>query len=124
MRAMIRRMTERDRLPPGATIVGRVDVRMTAVIGASLDEVREAGKVRGPITERHIEIIETALANVCFAASNDPVYVGLWDDLVAVMRRRDRTVKSAATDMLPHKSAGDSSSSDFAELTMTAHKIT
>jgi hypothetical protein len=62
-------------------------------IARFLDEARAAAKVRGLLAEHHIETLETVLANACFAASNDPACVDFWDHVVAIIRRRDRTVK-------------------------------
>jgi hypothetical protein len=62
------------------------------VIARFLDEVRDAGKVRGLITEEHVAFIENILANAHHAAADNPALLDLWDALVAVIRT-DRTVK-------------------------------
>jgi hypothetical protein len=71
---------------PGATGDDPVIVRF-------LDEVREAGNVRGLITEAHVANIETILANLCFAASDDPGLVDLWDSVRALISDTSRSVK-------------------------------
>ena len=62
------------------------------VIVGFLEELREAGRERGSITEAHVAVVETVLANAHHAAADDPALLDLWDDLVAVIRS-DRTVK-------------------------------
>jgi hypothetical protein len=63
------------------------------VIVGFLDELREAGRQRGLITEAHVAVIETVLANLCFAAGDDPGLVDLWDSVRALISDTSRSVK-------------------------------
>lgn len=63
------------------------------VIEAFVADARAVMPSRPNLTEEHISFIENLLANVHHAAADDPALLALWDDLVAVIRRRDRTVK-------------------------------
>jgi hypothetical protein len=70
-----------------------------AVIEVFLDEVREAGKVRGLITEEHIAIVRSALVKANDAAAEYPDFVDVWDNVVAVIGNRDLSVKERLTGM-------------------------
>jgi hypothetical protein len=63
------------------------------VIVGFLDEVREAGKARGLLTEAHVANIETILANLCFAASDDSGLVDLWDSVRVLISDTSKSVK-------------------------------
>jgi hypothetical protein len=66
---------------------------MDNAIETFLDEAREAGKVRGLITEEHIEIIRSALVNGYNAAGDDPRLLDLWDGVRDVITDRRMSVK-------------------------------
>jgi hypothetical protein len=67
---------------------------MDNAIETFLDEAREAGKVRGLITEEHIEIIRSALVNGYNAAGDDPRLLDLWDGVRDVITDRRMSVKA------------------------------
>jgi hypothetical protein len=69
------------------------------VIETFLDEVREAGKVRGLITEEHVEIIRSALVNGYNAAGDDPRLMDLWDGVRDVITDRRMSVKARLAEM-------------------------
>ena len=65
-----------------------------SAIDAFLDEVREAGKVRGLLREEHVEIIRCALINSLNAAGEDPAaYGAMWRYAKAAITRTDWPVK-------------------------------
>jgi hypothetical protein len=66
---------------------------VTCEIESFIDEVREAGKVRGLLTEEHIEIIRTALVNGHAAAGESVELMELWDDVRDVIADRSKAVK-------------------------------
>jgi hypothetical protein len=62
-------------------------------IAAFVAELRAVMPSRPNVTEEHVTFIENILVNAHHAAADDPALLDLWDDLVTVIRRRDRTVK-------------------------------
>jgi hypothetical protein len=62
-------------------------------IAAFVAELRAILPSRPNLTEEHAAFITNVLANAHHAAADDPELLDLWDDLVAVIRRRDRTVR-------------------------------
>jgi hypothetical protein len=63
-------------------------------IAAFVAELRAVLSSRPNLTEEHVAFIENILANAHHAAADDPALLDVWDDLVAVIRRRDRPVKA------------------------------
>jgi hypothetical protein len=67
-------------------------------IAAFVAEIRAVLPSRPNLTEEHVAFIENILVNAHHAAADDPALLDLWDALVAVIRRRDRTVKERLTE--------------------------
>jgi hypothetical protein len=64
---------------------------MRPAIEQFIVEMREAGKVRGLLTEAHVEYIRDVLTGVAGAAEDHPV---LWRYALEAISRRDLTVKA------------------------------
>jgi hypothetical protein len=62
-------------------------------IASFVAELRAVMPSRPNVTEEHVAFIENILVNAHHAAAGDPALLDLWDDVVAVIRRRDRAVK-------------------------------
>lgn len=62
-------------------------------ISAFVAELRAVMPSRPNVTEEHVAFIENILVNAHHAAADDPELLDLWDDLIAVISRRDRTIK-------------------------------
>jgi hypothetical protein len=69
------------------------------VIEMFLEEVRETGKVRGLITEEHVDIIRSALVNSFNAAGDDPRLLDLWDGVRDVITSKAMSVKARLAEM-------------------------
>lgn len=72
---------------------------MSSAIETFLDEVREAGRVRGLMTEDHVEIIRSALVSSRDAAGDDVRLLTLWDDVREVISDRSLSVKARLVEM-------------------------
>lgn len=57
-------------------------------IARFIDEIREAAKVRGLITEEHIEVIRVGLASAYHAAGDSAEMLDFWDEAHTVITQR------------------------------------
>jgi hypothetical protein len=65
-----------------------------ATIETFLDEVREAGKVRGLITEAHVDFLQTVLTNLERLAGEDAAaYGAFWEYTKGAITRTEWPVK-------------------------------
>ena len=65
----------------------------TDPIESFLDEIREAAKVRGLLTEDHVQKVRTVLVNSRNAAAADVRVQQFWDDLRGCISDKTLTVK-------------------------------
>jgi hypothetical protein len=72
---------------------------MHPAISSFLDEVREAGKVRGLLTEGHVETIRSALENAHDGAAERGDVLDLWDGVRDVIADRSLSVKERLIEM-------------------------
>jgi hypothetical protein len=59
-----------------------------------VDEIREAAKVRGLITEAHIEIIRSVLVRAYDAADESGEFLELWDSVRDLIANKSMPVKA------------------------------
>jgi hypothetical protein len=71
----------------------------TDPIESFLDEIREAAKVRGLLTEDHVQIVRTALVNSRDAAGDDVRLMQIWDDIRGSISDKTLTVKERLAEM-------------------------
>ena len=70
-----------------------------ATIDTFIAELRVAAKVRGLVTEEHIEFIRAGLFRAHDAASEFSEFVDVWDDIAALISNRRLTVKERLLEM-------------------------
>jgi hypothetical protein len=66
---------------------------MPDAIESFLDEVREAGKVRGLINDGHIGFLESMLVSLHEAADENGALMDLWDSVRAIISDKSKSVK-------------------------------
>jgi hypothetical protein len=71
----------------------------TDPIESFLDQIREAAKVRGLLTEDHVQIVRTALVNSRNAAGDDVRLMQIWDDIRGCISDNTLTVKERLAEM-------------------------
>ena len=71
----------------------------TDPIESFLDEIREAAKVRGLLTEDHVQIVRKVLVNSRNGAGDDVRVLQIWDDIRGCISDKTLTVKERLAEM-------------------------